>query len=91
MEDKEEPEAAEAVTEAAAEAVTEAAVTEGAEGENQASEDIAKKARATRMWEKGMELQIELFKKQADASEPRLTNENKVTCPLPPPPLYSLS
>ena len=89
MEDKEEPEAAEAVTEAAAEAVTEAAVTEGAEGENQASEDIAKKARATRMWQKGMELQIVLFKKQAGAAEPSVTTE--VTCPHPPPPLYALS
>ena len=58
MEDNEEPEVAEAVTEAA--------VAEGG-------------------------LQIVLFKKQADASEPRFTNENKVTCPLPPPPLYSLS
>ena len=58
MEDNEEPEVAEAVTEAA--------VAEGG-------------------------LQIVLSKKQADASEPRFTNENKVTCPLPPPALYSLS
>ena len=56
MEDNEEPEVAEAVTEAA--------VAEGG-------------------------LQIVLSKKQADASEPSVTTE--VTCPLPPPPLYSLS
>ena len=56
VEDNEEPEVAEAVTEAA--------VAEGG-------------------------LQIVLFKKQADASEPSVTTE--VTCPLPPPLLYSLS
>ena len=56
MEDNEEPEVAEAVTEAA--------VAEGG-------------------------LQIVLFKKQADASEPSVTTEG--TCPHPPPPLYALS